>query len=943
MVYRLCVVLLLAGMFSVATAESQKGKASGAISISNAPVQESSSISSSSSAAYTLLYQGVISNSDGSSVTDGLHSLTFRVYDGPDGGVDLWTEVVQVTTQNGYFSAILGLTNPLNLPKDKDLYMGIQVEGDISEMTPRQQVAASNSGDSNSPGNPPTILDVNDVDWLEEDFGTVPNVLYTRGEWGLNRGSVHSAHANQLFGDTRNHVNLGREGVTGTNGANYSDCTIGGGYGNQASSDATTVAGGFKNAASGKYSAIIGGDNNVASGNNSVIGGGDGNEASADGSTVGGGGANTASGSNSAVMGGMFNKASGLSSSIIGGEKNLASGGFSTAAGGRSDTVKAVYGGAAAGYTNKVGDATTDTGAFVGGGVNNTVSNKYGSVGGGKGNLVSSDYSSIGGGNNNQTFGNYSSIGGGYLNAAAGAYSAIAGGKENVATGQYSFVAGQNNTANGLANAVGGGNANISRGDYSTIPGGYGNDAAGDYSFAAGKSASALYDGCFVWKDASEGYFSASAPNQFLIKAEGGVGIGTNAPATKLDVIGDLRVSDGIIKSSGNFILVDDSYSYAEVYGGALSLNTSATVAPPAGGIYAEGDILTSGNVGIGATSPQTKLEVAGSIRSTYPDNPSLYTDIYYHISQGPTIEGHGFSKLSLAPDGATAMTLQSDGKVGIGTTSPGQKLDVNGSLHLSDGSLFSSNNFGFLTDVGAAQTLKAGAIAITNNYTNNPPANGLYVQGNVGIGTTSPNSKLSVSGNADLTGNLTVGGSGTASNITVKKQNTPGTNLVVIGPDASNNGRIDLYNASGNPIVSIGEGLDYAESFPTSYEKLDPGTVMSIDPSNAGKLKICESAFDKKVAGIVAGANGLNSGVKLGMAGIEGDQPLALAGRVFCKVDGSFGAVEPGDLLTTSSTPGYAMVVKDYENARGAIIGKAMQSVVEGEKTLILVLVSLQ
>jgi len=69
----------------------------------------------------------------------------------------------------------------------------------------------------------------------------------------------------------------------------------------------------------------------------------------------------------------------------------------------------------------------------------------------------------------------------------------------------------------------------------------------------------------------------------------------------------------------------------------------------------------------------------------------------------------------------------------------------------------------------------------------------------------------------------------------------------------------------------------------------------------------------------------------------------VALAGRVYCNVDATYGEVSPGDLLTTSPIPGYAMVVRDYAKAQGAILGKAMEQLPQGEKGQILVLVTLQ
>ena len=66
------------------------------------------------------------------------------------------------------------------------------------------------------------------------------------------------------------------------------------------------------------------------------------------------------------------------------------------------------------------------------------------------------------------------------------------------------------------------------------------------------------------------------------------------------------------------------------------------------------------------------------------------------------------------------------------------------------------------------------------------------------------------------------------------------------------------------------------------------------------------------------------------------------MTGRVWVYVDASFGAVQPGDLLTTSSTPGHAMLASDHGRAFGAVIGKAMTELKEG-KGLVLVLVNLQ
>ena len=146
----------------------------------------------------------------------------------------------------------------------------------------------------------------------------------------------------------------------------------------------------------------------------------------------------------------------------------------------------------------------------------------------------------------------------------------------------------------------------------------------------------------------------------------------------------------------------------------------------------------------------------------------------------------------------------------------------------------------------------------------------------------------------------------------------------------------------TGATVIELGEGLDYAEGFDVSSDdEIRPGTVLIIDPDNPGKLTVSDEPYDRKVAGIVTGAKGLGSGVRLGSD--QFDYDVALAGRVYCNVDATHGTVEPGDLLTTSPTPGYAMKVLDYAKAQGAILGKAMEALEEGQKGQILVLVTLQ
>jgi hypothetical protein len=129
----------------------------------------------------------------------------------------------------------------------------------------------------------------------------------------------------------------------------------------------------------------------------------------------------------------------------------------------------------------------------------------------------------------------------------------------------------------------------------------------------------------------------------------------------------------------------------------------------------------------------------------------------------------------------------------------------------------------------------------------------------------------------------------------------------------------------------------DVAEYFSTP-EDPEPGTVMVIDPAGGSRLRSSVKAYDTTVAGIVSTEPGVSLGTK--EDGNDGEKLIAVAGRVPCKVDASYAAIKPGDLLTTSDTPGHAM--KATNPAIGTILGKALEPLDTGTGT-IEVLVTLQ
>ncbi len=363
--------------------------------------------------------------------------------------------------------------------------------------------------------------------------------------------------------------------------------------------------------------------------------------------------------------------------------------------------------------------------------------------------------------------------------------------------------------------------------------------------------------------------------------------------------------------------------------------------------------IKESGRIGIGTTDPTRLLEVSA-------DQP--YARLTATASAGPTFEmkctdnaadfrtygrikfldaadatkgyiqheyrSHsGASGMYFGSGGSPRMVISEAGLLGIGTVSPTSKLDLNGGqmrvrkqdsedqYFEIDNESTSSGSFSLHSPEDGKKSLQIRCVhdasgtpsgetwmrfSVGNKYM---PTHAVTIResGNVGIGTDSPSRRLTVRGN-----------------ILIESEST------------------------GDPVAEFGEGLDYAEGFDVAESSaIEPGTVLVIDPDNPGKLRRSTEPYDRRVAGIAAGANGLGSGVRLGVGRF--DCGVALAGRVYCNVDASDGTVEPGDLLTTSATPGYAMKAADYSSARGAILGKAMERLGRGEKGRILVLVTLQ
>ena len=391
------------------------------------------------------------------------------------------------------------------------------------------------------------------------------------------------------------------------------------------------------------------------------------------------------------------------------------------------------------------------------------------------------------------------------------------------------------------------------------------------------------------------------------------VGIGTTIPVATLDVTnpGGRTAISGKSPWVGVWGIHNSTTgSFPGVLGETDSLNSAASgvrgrVTSTSPGSLSAG--VWGMNAGTGSNGIGVRGSHDGSGKGVY--GSSLTGTGVYGIATGTSGVNYGVRGETDSSSGYagyfTGGQNYFEGKVGIGTTNPRTELEIKGTTGLRVTTGEHSNVFGeFRHAYSGGLQINAnagGGWADISLQTDNTTRVFIESGGNVGIGTTSPSRKLTVRGNLLLESEST-----------------------------------------GAAVMELGEGLDYAEGFNvTDKNAVKPGTVLVIDPEYSGKLTVSDKAYDNRVAGIAAGSKGLGSGVRLGVGQFDCD--VALAGRVYCNVDATEAGVEPGDLLTTSATPGYAMKAVEYMRAQGATLGKAMERLGKGQKGQILVLVTLQ
>ncbi len=276
--------------------------------------------------------------------------------------------------------------------------------------------------------------------------------------------------------------------------------------------------------------------------------------------------------------------------------------------------------------------------------------------------------------------------------------------------------------------------------------------AGGVSSFAAGYKARALHDGSFVWADSVPADFASTAPNQFLIRAAGGVGIGGAPQDAALDIEGATHINDHDFYLRGS---ADRNHGLGW-YGPSKQFANVSLDGPVLYGYYGGG---------LGSTSGSNRLALSWDLNGSVfidpgsSNNGGMEPGLRFGGGSGEGISsrrtpGAGQYSLSFYAGFGERMTILSNGCVGISITNPTHTLTINSPttnsvIKLSGAGAFGSGatlNFGdanyvYLSeDVDDSLTIySSGRKAIMGGY--------------VGIGKTAPATALDVNGTVTATG----------------------------------------------------------------------------------------------------------------------------------------------------------------------------------------------
>lgn len=423
----------------------------------------------------------------------------------------------------------------------------------------------------------------------------------------------------------------------------------------------------------------------------------------------------------------------------------------------------------------------------------------------------------------------------------------------------------------------------------------------------------------------------ATIPHDISLEDYGGnVGIGTATPGAKLDVAGSLKISQ-----SGAGLIFPDGTTQSTAYlpsssganitsVGTLTSGTwnatpiAAAYLPPNVDYIDAAQTFTgqknfTSNVGIGAASPRSALEI-DSLDANYPSTATSSLRVG-GINPGPA---------STPLNGVSSVY-----QILFSSYRDIQQDTVGAKIAAVNNAVFSSGGTGNYWRVQNTDIAFSTLSTVPTSADGTSEKMRLTAAGNLGIGTPTPG--------ADLVGLATP-----------PQSSTP---IVEVNGDIafSQGSGGQMYFQDGTVQSTAWNGTtlggDYAESVDVlgARAQYEPGDVIAIANSTTGKFEKSGKAYSKMVAGVFSTKPGLvGRRTTAARPDKNAEVPMAMMGIVPTKVTTENGPIERGDLLVSSSTPGYAMKGTDPGHLAGAIIGKALEPLPSGTG-MIEVLLALQ
>jgi len=516
-----------------------------------------------------------------------------------------------------------------------------------------------------------------------------------------------------------------------------------------------------------------------------------------------------------------------------------------------------------------------------------------------------------------------------------------------------------------------------------------GNQFANIFVDTDASTSSGDYPGRIVFATTADG---ASSPTERLrITSDGKVGVGTSSPSEALTVAGNIRANNtnarigayGANGSSPGLVLGNSAgtshyiiYETVDGSGNRGSLNFFDNVASSN-----RLTIDTSGNVGVGTTSPSATLDVSGDIKASgtigingaaaqAPLDAISNASGYGIVLRGRSSDNEGrlrftsnnyasiyselvstSSALAFNVNGSERLRIDSSGRVGIGTSSPNELLEVRGTqdqgirLTSTAGSGEGANLQWYSEQTGdnkiTAEIESDGSGTGGNLFFKTRSTAGVLTDrllidnaGRVGIGTTSPNANLEV----NVSGNNAQARVTSTHEAALWLVNGGGSEVNVINSGGSGNLSLRVGNSERARLDSSGRLLVGTSSARGNFFNSTVSAALQIEgtssstsnisvvanQSGAGPLLTLASSGGSTVGSTTAVSNNNTLG-QVSFQGSDGTE-FVEAASIYAQVDGTPGANDmPGRLVFSTTADGASSPTERMRiNSNGEITNKS-------------------